>query len=96
MNQSFSHLARIREVVERLLEQLNLEAYLYYIEPKEGQWELTVECVINDGWETIKLRANKEYFLHGQDDAIIHDLLLNESRETLAGCHIKNPNRSNL
>lgn len=91
MHQSFSQLAEIRDVVEKLLEQLNLEAYLYNIEPKEGQWELTVECAINDEWTTIILRANKEYFQHGNDDTVIHDLLLNEWRETLSPCRTKKP-----
>jgi len=88
MNQSITELARIREVVAKLLDELELEAYLYAIEPQEGQWQLTVECDIDKGWEMIKLRANKDYFQHGEDDAVFHQLLLDEWREALSSCTV--------
>lgn len=91
MDTSLSQIANMREAVEKLLDELNLEAYLYDIEPGEKQWELTIECAIKDGWETIKLRANKDYFIHGSDDTIIHDLLISEWRETLSACLAKKP-----
>jgi len=89
MSQSFTHLAEIRESVTRLLDELQLEDYLFDIEPKEGLWELTVECAIKEGWETVKLKANKEYFQHGADDALLHQLLLDEWREALSACKVK-------
>ena len=89
MNQSITELASIREVVSKLLDELELEAYLYAIEPQEGQWQLTVECAIDEGWEMVKLRANKDYFQHGEDDAICHQLLLDEWREALSACKVK-------
>lgn len=91
MNQSFTQLPEIREVVERLLDELNIEAYVYAIEPEEEQWELTVECAFKHGWETIKLKANKDYFQHGADDAVIHNLLLDDWREALSDCITKKP-----
>ena len=89
MNQSITELAEIRESVSRLLDELQLEAYLFEIEPQEEQWQLTVECAINEGWETVKLKANKDYFLHGTDDAIVHQLLIDEWRESLSACKVK-------
>lgn len=86
MSQSIVELARIREAVSKLLDELELEAYLYAIEPQEGQWKLTVECAIDEGWETVKLKANKDYFQHGEDDAVFHQLLLDEWREALSTC----------
>ena len=89
MNQSITELAEIRESVSRLLDELQLEAYLFEIEPQEEQWQLTVECAINEGWETVKLKANKDYFQHGTDDAIVHQLLIDEWRESLSACKVK-------
>jgi len=88
MSQSFTHLAEIREVVARLLDELQLKDYLFDIEPKEDLWELTVECAITEGWETIKLKAKKEYFQRGADDALLHQLLLDEWREALSACKV--------
>ena len=90
MKQSITELAEIREVIAKLLDELQLEAYLFEIEPSgEEQWQLTVECAIKDGWETVKLKANKDYFLHGADDAVFHQLLIDEWREALSACKVK-------
>lgn len=88
MQQSISELAKIREVVTKLLDELQLEAYLFEVEPREGLWELNVECAIADGWETVKLKVNKEYFQHGADDQVFHQLLLDEWREALSACKV--------
>lgn len=91
MKQSITELAEIREVVAKLLDELQLEAYLFEVEPKEDLWELNVECAIHEGWETVKLKANKDYFQHGADDAVFHQLLLDEWREALSACKVKKP-----
>lgn len=89
MKQSIKELAEIREVVAKLLDELHLEAYLFEIEPGDEQWQLTVECAITGGWETVKLKANKDYFLHGANDAVFHQLLIDEWREALSACKVK-------
>ena len=89
MKQSITELAEIREVVAKILDELQLEAYLFEVEPQEEQWQLTVECAIDQGWETVTLKANKDYFQHGADDAVIHQLLIDEWREALSDCKVK-------
>lgn len=89
MKPSIAELAGVRETVSKLLNELQLEAYLFEIEPQEEQWQLTVECAIDEGWEIVKLKANKDYFLHGADDAIVHQLLIDEWREALSACKVK-------
>lgn len=89
MTQSVTELAETRKAVAKLLDELQLEAYLFEIEPQEGQWQLTVECAIDEGWETVKLKANKDYFQHAADDAVFHQLLLDEWQETLSACKVK-------
>jgi hypothetical protein len=86
MTLSMRELAQAREVVGRVLEELRLEAYLFEIEPHEGQWEIRVECAVDDGWETCRLSADKEYLLRGADDAVVHEVLTDNWREALAAC----------
>lgn len=86
MNLSARELAQVREVVGRVLEELGLEAYLFEIEPHEGQWDIRVECAVDDGWETCRLSADKEYLLRGTDDAVVHEVLVDNWREALSAC----------
>ncbi|MGD8525348.1 MAG: hypothetical protein PVJ63_03805 [Thioalkalispiraceae bacterium] len=89
MKQSVTELAGIRDVIAKLLDELQLEAYLFEVEPQEGQWLLTVECAIENGWETVHLKANKDYLQHGTDDAVFHQLLIDEWRPALSACKVK-------
>jgi len=86
MQVSISELARAREVVGGVLEELRLDAYIFEVEPGEGQWEIKVECAVADGWETCTLTAEKEYLLRGTDDAIVHQVLVDSWREALSDC----------
>ena len=88
MAHSITNLTATRVTVAKLLDELQLEAYLFEIEPQEGQWQLTVECAIDEGWETVKLKANKDYFQHGADDALFHQLLIDGWREALSACKV--------
>lgn len=90
MKQSIAEIARVREVATRLLDELQLDAYLFKVEPAEdGLWELAVECAIDNGWERIKLKVNNEYFQHGADDEVFHQLLMDEWRDALSACKVK-------
>jgi hypothetical protein len=89
MTLSMNELAQAREVVSKVLDELGIDAYLFEVEPREGQWEITVECAVADGWETCRLTADKEYLLRGVDDALVHEVLSDNWREALAGCRRK-------
>ena len=89
MTLSVKEIAQMRETVTALLDELKLEAYLFEIEPKEGQWEINVECAIEEGWEMFRLTADKEYLLRGLDDAVVRDVLLDNWGEALSACRIK-------
>ena len=86
MELSARELAQAREVVQRVLDELGLEAYLFDIEPQEGQWEVRVECAVEGGWESCRLSADREYLLRGADDAVVHGVLIDNWREALAAC----------
>ena len=91
MELSVDELAQIRETVSALLDELQLEAYLFEVEPQEGQWEIKLECAMDEGWETFQLSAEKDYLLHGSEDAVAHNVILDNWREALAACRIKSP-----
>ena len=89
MTRLSTELSEAHKTVTILLDELQLEAYLFEIEPTNTQWQLTVECAINEGWQTVKLKANKDYFQHGADDALLHRFLLDEWQDALSVCKIK-------
>lgn len=64
-------LAQARQAAGSLLEELGLEAYLFEIEPKEGEWELRLECAMPGGWQTLRLPVEKDTLLAARDDAAI-------------------------
>jgi hypothetical protein len=82
-------LAQVREVVTSLLDELCLDAYLFEVEPREGQWEVTVECAVAEGWERVRLTADKVLLLQGMDDGDARARLLGDWRAALSGCKLK-------
>ena len=89
MSATIEQLATAREVVAKLLEELQLDAYLFEVEPLEGPWEVKVECPVEGGWETFRLTIKKEYLLRGIDEAVLHEMLLDDWREALSACRVK-------
>lgn len=89
MELSAEELARMRMNVAALLDELQLETYLFDIEPNPGQWEIKVECATDDGWSTFRLTAESDYLLHGRYDAVAHAVLLDNWRDSLAACKTK-------
>lgn len=90
MTLSIADLAQARDVVTKILEELKLDAFLFDVEPHEGQWEIKVECAVeSDLWETFDLTAKLEYLLRGSDDAVVHQLLLDNWQEALCNCKKK-------
>ena len=65
MTLSTVDLVKARETASAILEELQLDAYLFEIEPKDDTWELIVECAseIDGGWATIKLQMNLSLLL---------------------------------
>ena len=89
MELSVNELAQMRATVTALLDELQLAAYLFEIEPEEGQWQIKVECASGGGWATFLLSADKDYLLHGSEDATAHAVLLDNWRDTLCSCNVK-------
>ena len=89
MEITLDQMAQARETLSTLLEEIGLANYTFDIEPKEGQWQVNVECAIDEGWESFQLTASAEYLSRGKDDAILHQFLLDEWGGALMACKKK-------
>lgn len=58
---SMLELANMREIVRDLLDQLQLEAYLFEVQPKDQNWEIRVDCGINDQWQSVVFEVDGDH-----------------------------------
>jgi hypothetical protein len=88
---AITELAKARDCVADLLNELQLEAYLFEVEPKDDIWEVKIECAIEEGWETITLSVRKGMLLAGLDEMNVREQLLGEWRARLGACKTCSP-----
>jgi hypothetical protein len=86
MHLSARRLHDAREITAGLLEQLGLDAYLFEVEPRDGPWEVRIECARPDGWQTVLLAVEIERLLDCARDGAERARLLRDWGERLDGC----------
>jgi hypothetical protein len=86
MSFSTVDLAKARDTIAELLDELALEAYLFEVEPRDSQWEVKVECAIKEGWEIVLLPIARERLLAASEDVTVRKQVLREWRGRLAAC----------
>ena len=59
----------VRAAVERIVDELGLDAFVYTVEPREAGWELRVECAIEEGWQVITLPVDPGKLVASLSDA---------------------------
>ena len=59
----------VRAAVERVVDELGLDAFVYTVEPKETGWELHVECAVEQGWQVITLPVDPGKLVASLSDA---------------------------
>lgn len=89
MSVSIDELTRAREMVESILDELHIEAYVFEVEPVNQNWEIVIECAITEGWERVRFSATRDNLLGSNKDAATHLTLINDWRERLAACKRK-------
>ena len=91
MNLSIVELAKARDTAMMILDELQLDAFLYALEPGEDVWQLTVECAcqINGGWETIVLQVPKEMLLDSFDNDDARQRFFEFWKIKLADCKLR-------
>lgn len=82
MSASAEDLIQARQIIGELLETIELEAYLFEIEPKAGEWELKVECAVEEGWGSFSLMLAE----HLPQNRSEREALIKRCREALAAC----------
>jgi len=83
---SATEIAAARETISALLEELGLAAYVFAIEPREGKWELKVECDIAGAWETVTVPVDIQALLASRTDPDMRKRLLQVWDTELAAC----------
>lgn len=68
MPMSPTELARCTEAAGRILESLGIAAYQFAIEPRDGQWDLLVECSADDGWRVLSVPVERAALASALDD----------------------------
>lgn len=77
MSLSIEELITVREAANAILEELELDAYLFEVEPRDAHYEIQLECAsaIDGGWMSISLMLPKEKMLTGfKDEELRHQL----------------------
>jgi hypothetical protein len=88
MSLAIKELAKARDTVASLLDELRLDAYLFEVEPREDQWEVKIEYAIVQGWETVTLPVSKEILLACLDERKVREQLLDDWRAKLSAAKI--------
>ena len=91
MTLSAEELVNVREAANAILEELELDAYLFEVEPHDAHYELLVECAseTNGGWAVVSLALPKEKLLTGFDDADVKRQVFAYWNKKLAACKRK-------
>ncbi|MEZ5446482.1 MAG: hypothetical protein R3F45_11990 [Gammaproteobacteria bacterium] len=80
-------LARIREVVNDMLERLGLQTYLFEVEPRDGPWEVRVECATPEGaWQTVTIALDAAQLRASLHDEATREQVLARLASRLGGC----------
>lgn len=88
-------LERATAAAGALLEEMGLDAYLFAIEPREGDWELKLECALQEGWQTITLPVDLDLLLASRAESSARARLLQSWSERLTAC-LKSADRKSV
>lgn len=80
---SGKELTQAKETVAALLEALGLSAYLFEVEPREGHWEVRVECALDSGWQSATFAVDDALLVATRTNAPARDALLADWRHHL-------------
>lgn len=91
-------LAKARETARAILEELQLDAYVYEVEPHNEDWELKIECAcdVDGGWEVVTLKVPKQMLLGSYEDHHAKQSLFAYWKKKLRSCKVRDasPNQS--
>jgi hypothetical protein len=88
---STSDLVKARETANTILEELQLDAYIFEVEPRNDNWELKIECAceIDGSWKSFTLQVPKQMLMDGFDDDTVKQRLLEYWKKKLVTCKLQ-------
>lgn len=91
MSISTVELEKANYAANQILEELQLDAYIYELEPRDNVWELTVECAcsVDGGWESVVLQVPKQMLLDSGYDNKAKQRLFEYWKKILADCKLR-------
>ena len=91
MSISAEQLAQARDTADRILDELQLDAYLFELEPRDDIWELTIECAcdVNGGWESVMIQVPTAMLLDSTYDNKARQRLFEYWKKVLKDCKLR-------
>lgn len=88
---SILDLAKARDSANSILEELQLDAFIYEVEPRDDVWALTIECAckVDGSWKTVTLQVPKRMLLDSFDDDKAKRQLFEYWKNLLADCKLR-------
>jgi hypothetical protein len=86
MAMTSSDLIQARLLISDILDALEIDAYLFEIEPRDGQWELKVECAVEEGWGSYRVALDEAELHAGFSGEAARKELQEQCRKSLSAC----------
>jgi hypothetical protein len=80
-------LVRATQAMKKLIDAIGLENYVFEVEPKEGSWQVKLECATSEGgWQVITLHSPIELLTNSLEDSESRRELTILWSKALSGC----------
>lgn len=87
METSAVELARTREVLHELLDQLGLPIYRFDVQAAGDAWQIIVECETSDGWQRVRVQVRSDSFAQaGAGNRQVRSALASQLDRALCDC----------
>lgn len=75
-----------REAVETILDELGIRAFVFTVEPKESGWVLSIDCALDDGWQSVALPVDAAELGASLTDPAVRETLRAQWAPHLRAC----------
>lgn len=79
-------LAQAKEAVAALLDQLGVAEYLFEVEPRNGLWEVRIDCAAGDAWQSLSLTVDVTDLLQVEGNPAVRQALAAGWAAKLCSC----------
>jgi len=76
----------VTQEVARLLGELGMRAFVFTLEPKEGLWQLRVECALDGDWQVVTIPLERAALFAALHDPSERERLKADLRHRLRAC----------